>query len=43
MSEVVIEIMASNDLTSADFTYIVPHQANQRILKLVADHVAILI
>lgn len=41
MSEVVIEIMAGNKLTPADITYLVPHQANQRILKLVADRVAI--
>lgn len=41
MSDVVIEIMAGNHLTAADITYLVPHQANKRILKLVADRVAI--
>ncbi len=39
MSEVVIKIMARNNLTPDDITYLVPHQANQRILKLVADRV----
>lgn len=40
MSEVVMEIMANNQLTAADVAYLVPHQANRRILKLVADRVA---
>ena len=41
MSEVVIDIMANNKLTPADITYLVPHQANQRILQLVASRVGI--
>ncbi|TSJ80585.1 MAG: ketoacyl-ACP synthase III [Candidatus Cardinium sp.] len=41
MSEVVMEIMAGNQLTPADIAYLVPHQANRRILKLVADRAAI--
>ncbi|CDG49819.1 beta-ketoacyl-ACP synthase III [Cardinium endosymbiont of Bemisia tabaci] len=41
MSEVVTEMMARHKLTPADIAYLVPHQANQRILRLVADRVAI--
>ncbi|WP_243517529.1 MULTISPECIES: beta-ketoacyl-ACP synthase III [unclassified Candidatus Cardinium] len=41
MSEVVLDIMANNHLTPADIAYLVPHQANQRILQLVAERVAI--
>ncbi|WP_419241803.1 beta-ketoacyl-ACP synthase III [Cardinium endosymbiont of Nabis limbatus] len=40
MSEVVMEIMAGNQLTASDIAYLVPHQANRRILKLVAERVA---
>lgn len=41
MSEVVIKIMADNQLSASDIAYLVPHQANKRILQLVADRVAI--
>lgn len=41
MSEVVMEMMATHQLTAADIAYLVPHQANRRILQLVADRVAI--
>lgn len=41
MSEVVVEMMAGHQLTPPDIAYLVPHQANRRILQLVADRVAI--
>lgn len=41
MSDVVLDMMARHHLTATDITYLVPHQANKRILKLVADRVAI--
>lgn len=41
MSEVVETIMQRNQLTSRDITFMVPHQANKRILSAVAQRVGI--
>ncbi|WP_339044131.1 beta-ketoacyl-ACP synthase III [Cardinium endosymbiont of Tipula unca] len=41
MSQVVLDIMAKNSLTAADLAYLVPHQANKRILQVVADRAGI--
>ncbi|ROT47638.1 beta-ketoacyl-ACP synthase III [Candidatus Cardinium hertigii] len=37
MSQIVLDIMANNDLAVADVAYLVPHQANKRILQMVAE------
>ena len=37
MAEAVNEIMKRNNLTADDITYVVPHQANLRIIQAVAD------
>lgn len=39
MSQVVLDIMANNNLTREEIAYLVPHQANKRILQLVADRI----
>lgn len=41
MSQVVLDIMAKNNLTAEDLSYLVPHQANKRILQVVADRAGI--
>jgi len=41
MAEVVEKIMQRNHLSSSDIAFIVPHQANQRILSAVAQRVGI--
>lgn len=41
MSQVVLEIMANNNLTAEALAYLVPHQANKRILQVVADRAGI--
>ncbi|MBX9890414.1 MAG: 3-oxoacyl-ACP synthase, partial [Amoebophilaceae bacterium] len=41
MSQAIIDIMARNNLTAADITYLVPHQANKRILQAIAYRVGI--
>ena len=41
MSQVVVEIMQRNNLTEKDISYLVPHQANKRILQAVAQHAQI--
>ncbi|TDG95597.1 beta-ketoacyl-ACP synthase III [Cardinium endosymbiont of Culicoides punctatus] len=41
MSQVVLDIMAKNNLTAEELAYLVPHQANKRILQVVADRAGI--
>jgi 3-oxoacyl-[acyl-carrier-protein] synthase-3 len=41
MAEVVMEIMKKNGLSSQDIRFLVPHQANKRILDAVAQRVSI--
>jgi 3-oxoacyl-[acyl-carrier-protein] synthase-3 len=41
MAESVLEVMQRNQLSQADITYLVPHQANQRIIDAVAKRVGI--
>ncbi len=37
MSEAIVEAMTTNNLTSADIDWLVPHQANKRIIDATAD------
>lgn len=41
MADVSAEIMERNDLTSDDIRYLVPHQANERIIQATADRMGI--
>ena len=41
MSKVVLELMDRHRLTGEDITYLVPHQANKRIVQLVGERVNI--
>ncbi|TDS15935.1 beta-ketoacyl-ACP synthase III [Sphingobacterium paludis] len=37
MADVAVEVMEKNNLTSADISYLVPHQANKRIIDATAE------
>jgi len=41
MSEVIMEIMLRNHLTPEDISYLVPHQANKRILSAIANRIGL--
>jgi 3-oxoacyl-[acyl-carrier-protein] synthase-3 len=41
MSDVAVALMYRNQLSAADVDWLVPHQANQRIMDSVATHLAI--
>jgi 3-oxoacyl-[acyl-carrier-protein] synthase III len=41
MAEVAGELMARNDLTAADVDWLVPHQANRRIIEATADRMGL--
>lgn len=41
MADVVMEVMERNNLTSEDVAYLVPHQANQRIIYACADRMGV--
>lgn len=41
MSEVVVEALAANNITSADIDWLVPHQANRRIIDSTADKLSL--
>ena len=41
MSQAIIDIMARNNLTTEDITYLVPHQANKRILQAIAHRIGL--